>query len=258
MLEFHAAAYGEFMSGLAHVSRMIKDDTLPEQWREIIRQAIELIGPEMEKLPLGVVVPDQYKFLRDKFETANPSQISTMVEMLQSSITADLGSHYFLDIEPGKKEYFEQTNFPFGENVHDEFQDSNYDISAASRCFALDEWTATVLHLMRALEPGLVWLGTEVGLSKSDLEHTNWQKIIERVEKAIRDESKEPKADRDRNRFLNEAASQFRYIKDAWRNYASHGKATYDENTSKAIWDHVRGFMTSLADWIVSSRSLIP
>jgi hypothetical protein len=51
----------------------------------------------------------------------------------------------------------------------------------------------------------------------------------------------------DKLQFCSEAASQFRYFKDAWRNHVAHSRASYDSREAFAIWEHTRDFMCSIA-----------
>jgi hypothetical protein len=48
-------------------------------------------------------------------------------------------------------------------------------------------------------------------------------------------------------KFYSEAAKEFYYFKDSWRNYVSHGGDPYDEHQALGTLEHVRGFMNHLA-----------
>ena len=50
-----------------------------------------------------------------------------------------------------------------------------------------------------------------------------------------------------RLQFLSEAAKEFFYFKDGWRNYVSHNRAAYDEHQAHGVLEHVRAFMNHLA-----------
>jgi hypothetical protein len=47
--------------------------------------------------------------------------------------------------------------------------------------------------------------------------------------------------------FLSEAAKEFFYFKDGWRNYVAHGRAAYDEHQALGVLEHTRSFMNHLA-----------
>jgi hypothetical protein len=50
-----------------------------------------------------------------------------------------------------------------------------------------------------------------------------------------------------RLQFLSEAAKEFQYFKDGWRNYVSHGRGEYDDHLAQSVMQHVRQFMTILS-----------
>jgi hypothetical protein len=161
----------------------------------------------------------------------------------------EMESHLFLCIDAANREKYEQEEPAFRQEVLDTFFEAKKDIEAASRCFALDEWTACVFHLMRTLEQGLRKLAGLVGLPPDVIAVENWKNVIDRIEKKIRELENGPKgsAKTDKLQAYSEAATQFRYFKDAWRNHVSHSRAFYDPRDAASIWNHVKEFMQSLA-----------
>ena len=81
------------------------------------------------------------------------------------------------------------------------------------------------------------------------LEFENWNTIIEKIESEIRKLNNLPKGQQksDELQFYSEAAKEFRYFKDAWRNHVSHSREKYDERQAKRIIEHVRDFMQHIA-----------
>lgn len=120
------------------------------------------------------------------------------------------------------------------------------DIKAGVDIWAMGHHTASVFHMMRVLEYGLGALAPNVG-RVFDIQ--NWQNIINEIESAIRQENKTLPRGADKNerlRFLSEAAKEFSYFKDGWRNYVSHNKCTYDDYQARSVMEHTRQFMTIL------------
>jgi hypothetical protein len=100
---------------------------------------------------------------------------------------------------------------------------------------------------MRVLEHGLRALAKDVGKS---FDVQNWQNIIDQIESEIRNIGKSlpsGMAKNERLQFLSEAAKEFAYFKDGWRNYVSHNRGTYDEHQARSVMEHVRSFMTTLS-----------
>ena len=127
------------------------------------------------------------------------------------------------------------------------FPTATGDVLASVDLWALNHSTACVFHLMRVLEHGLRALAKDVGKA---FDVQNWQNIIDQIESEIRTQGKTlpvGPAKSERLRFLSEAAKEFSFFKDGWRNYVSHGRAAYDEHQARMVMDHVRTFMNGLS-----------
>jgi hypothetical protein len=155
----------------------------------------------------------------------------------------------FVVVPKSKADHYGQIDL-FGSQVSANFHTSVYDIEEAGSCYALGRHTACVFHLMRVLEKGLHALARELKITfPTPLELENWQNIIDKIESEIRDLNKLPKGQQksDDLKFYSEAAKEFRYFKDAWRNHVSHSREKYDEREAKRILEHVRDFMEHIA-----------
>ena len=135
------------------------------------------------------------------------------------------------------------------------FSNASRDIAAAGRCLALDEWTACVSHLMRALETPLQVFAKRVGVEfqgPTDLE--NWKNIVDQMESKITAEVKRlegtPKshARNEELQFLGDIALDFRHFKNAWRNDVAHGREWYDEREADRVYNAVSHFMKRMAE----------
>lgn len=181
--------------------------------------------------------------------TAQTNQIHIEWGCLMDLINDELTSSLFFAIDPDQKHYIEDSDL-FGNAVAKRFPAATKDTSAAGRCLALDEWTACVFHLMRVLEIGLHDLAKQVGLPESAMELENWKTVIDQIEKQIWNLAQTPKSTTKSEtlQFYSEAASGFRYFKDAWRNHVSHSRASYDEREALIIFNSVQAFMQVLAN----------
>jgi hypothetical protein len=101
--------------------------------------------------------------------------------------------------------------------------------------------------MMRVLEHGLHALANELGKS---FDVQNWKNILDEIEAEIRTQERTlPRgtSKNERLRFLSNAAKEFVYFKNGWRNYVSHGRDPYDEHQARSVMEHVREFMTVLS-----------
>jgi len=100
---------------------------------------------------------------------------------------------------------------------------------------------------MLILERGLGALAKDVELT---FDVQQWNTIIDQIEKKIRELSQSLSkgiSKNERMQFLSEAAKEFFYFKDGWRNYVSHGRGDYDEHQAASVLEHTRAFMNHLS-----------
>jgi len=153
-----------------------------------------------------------------------------------------------LVLVPGlKAEYCDREDL-FGDRVVSAFPSAVKDIKEAGNCYAVDLNTACVFHSMRVLEKGLTALAKAVGAAYTS---ENWGRILERIEAKIAEMEKisiktNPAKLADLQ-FYGEAATEFKYFKNAWRNHVVHSSVRYDQEDALKIMNHVRDFMQHLS-----------
>jgi hypothetical protein len=97
---------------------------------------------------------------------------------------------------------------------------------------------------MRTLEIGLAELADRFEVPH---DRENWHNIIERVESKIRQMGPADGDDwKTEQKNFSDAATQFMFFKDAWRNHVMHVRDVYDEGRATSISQHVHEFMGKL------------
>lgn len=145
-------------------------------------------------------------------------------------------------VMPSKHAGFYAAGSHFGDAVDNAFPSASQEIVDAARCRALGQWTACVLHLMRALEPVLNALAGYVGVQPDQ----NWNTSLNQIDAKLRAFSKANDS-AEAEQWASEASAHLRTVKNAWRNHAVHGRDRYNEDEAIAIFDNVRFLMTTLA-----------
>jgi hypothetical protein len=130
---------------------------------------------------------------------------------------------------------------PFGESVQDAFPTSAEDLTEATHCLGAGRGTASVMHLMRALETPLVLLAGRCGVEAGE----NWNTLLNRIEASFRDRT--ATRDPDWEQWAAEAATHFRFIKNAWRNHAMHARTAFSEQAAAEVYRSVGAFLRHLA-----------
>lgn len=172
---------------------------------------------------------------------AQLTELIASLEYLLKTFRDELEARPMFVMQPGAAELLDQAEPPFGMAVLDAFPSSEIDIGEAARCLAMRRHTACVMHLMRALEIPLQALAERCGVAVS----ANWNTLLNQIEAQIRQrrEGRDPVAEQ----WMAEAATQFRFIKNAWRNHAMHARATYDDAQAREMYNSVGGFLRQMA-----------
>jgi hypothetical protein len=127
------------------------------------------------------------------------------------------------------------------------FPNSRKDIDRAAKCLALEQPMASVFHSMRILEPGLFSLVKHMKVTTVK-PTDSWGIIIGKIESHMTAMNKQPPPLWVKNRqFYSEAAAQFQYFKDAWRNDSFHVRADLDLDDAKNIHGATRTFMEHIS-----------
>jgi hypothetical protein len=174
------------------------------------------------------------------------SHLRAHVIALREAIDTELKQYFYYQY-PKPKGYLFNNWKKDWDPIIAAFPSVEFDACRATDCYALGQEVASVFHCMRALEYGLKAIAADVGLT-FDLQQ--WHNIIDQIESKITAERKTLAKGAPRNerlQFLSEAAKEFFYFKDGWRNYVSHNRANYDEHQALSVLTHVRSFMLHLA-----------
>jgi hypothetical protein len=211
------------------------NDTESRQFRELLQKV------QRECPPLGFKQTSEIAESIDGRPTpATYRELSIELAHLGDSLGRELKREGIFRIHPDRKNYFEQ-NALFGPEVAAAFVSCERDIQRAGSCYALEQEDACVHHLMLVLERGLKALAVRVGVSGH---HSNWQVIIDEIEKKLKSSSL-PRPERI---FYNEVNAQFKFLKVAYRNHSEHAHDDpYDMEKARSILFHVRNLMQELA-----------
>jgi hypothetical protein len=124
------------------------------------------------------------------------------------------------------------------------FPKAQEDLARAGDCLALQQSTAVVFHLMRAMEVVVQRLGKKLGVTNTDKE---WGKILSDVHRAIEKMPNGTPKEKTKRNAWSEAHANLYHVKQAWRNETMHPKQTYDRAEALAVYTSMQVFMTHLA-----------
>ncbi len=197
---------------------------------------------EAQRLGLSTTTK-QLQRIYDSIESGTPPEtISKLVEEAYLRLLDEIEERIFVAIPSEMTDVYRQSEPPFGISAENAFPLATGDISEAAKCLALGRSTASVFHLMRAMEIAVQALSAKLGVTKVEKE---WGKLLSDITSAI--ESMPKGSARDE---WSEARTHLYHVKQAWRNNTMHPKQTYTLEEAQAIYDAVRVFMTDLASLV--------
>jgi hypothetical protein len=209
--------------------------TVNKDLQEEADEIVELLT-EM-RLPVSLA---QAKRMRGSLTGSKTSIVAhrQLIADLAERIKDELALKSLFLLTEQESTIFIQIDPLFGQEVTTAFPSSAYDITECGKCYALGRSTASVMHAMRSLEPAFTAMGKELGIV---LKRDNWGDALQNFEKAIL-----ALTDKDKKEFLSEAAVQFRFFKDAWRNHAMHARSKYTEEEAQIVMTSAKAFMRQL------------
>jgi hypothetical protein len=203
-------------------------------WIDQMLESIQGLG-----LTLTVKSLTQAKAILERGERW-PGELRRPMDDFHGRFRDELEGRMFFALSPGSQAYWDPSAPLFGQEVHDAFPSSRYEVSECGKCFALGRYTASVMHLMRALETPLTLQAKDLGFTPK---RDSWGPILQEIEDAINAlKTADPKKE-----FHSVAATQFVFIKNAWRDAAMHQRGKYEEDDAAPIMAATKGLMRHLA-----------
>lgn len=132
---------------------------------------------------------------------------------------------------------------PFGTDVFRAFPDAARDITESGKCLALVRNTASVFHLMLAMERALRVLAQKINATVLDKngQFDKWSVIVGNIKRSA---EALPKADQDK---WIEAHNLLWGVNKVWRNDTMHPAEAYTDEEAAKVYEAVKTFMQHLA-----------
>jgi hypothetical protein len=219
-----------------------------EEIETAIRDAKQLctnVGWENAERTIGnVLSPEHWPYSAKTY-----AALSAYLQTCRLALEQEFLDRLFLYVPPEDAKRFQTPLTGFTKSV-EAFPSACKHMVNASRCQALGQHIACVFHCVGVLQYGLYALADELEVSFSfPLPMAEWCAIIDRSETKIKELRNQPRSQSKDEilKFYSEAASQFRYFKDAWRNHIAHLREEYDKRDADRVLSHTQEFMEHLS-----------
>jgi hypothetical protein len=191
--------------------------------------------------------------------TMRGKETSRMFHLLDTALKSQLSGIFVCYVPADHAQYWQQEK-PFGDAVHKNFPSARADFVDAGNCFAIEQYTACVFHCIRAAEKGMRAIARErkIKIIKGKpLEWNDWGQIIKAIEDAANQLATKLKFGPQRDRaleFYRGVAGELYGFKDAYRNYVTHDRATYDLHQAASVYHRVGEFMQRVSVYISEEK----
>ncbi|MGA3116140.1 MAG: hypothetical protein ABSF90_17100 [Syntrophobacteraceae bacterium] len=184
--------------------------------------------------------------------------VESQIRSARTKILEELKRRKFLWVDNALSQYVDRDDL-FGPEVKAAFPSASPDIKEAGNCLAVGCYTASVFHLMRAVEWGLRAFCTHLGFRKVKkgkkgqlvpVPYAEWDRILNQLDEHIQkkvDRYKVGPHKQAAQEFYKSSTQEISAIKDAWRNHVMHTRRDYGLEDVYAIMAHVKRLMVRLS-----------
>lgn len=211
---------------------------------KLMRQAcimsdMEDVLPELDRLEMFVTPPSQAV----KFPP--PGSVAQAIMHLLARVQDALQQQFFFHLIQQDVSFYGKTA-AFGETVAKKFEKSQSDIEAAGNCLALQQPTACVFHLMRAMEVAVRDLAKRVKVTITP--QTTWRQMTGQMDDKIKKMPETNDRLKHKKNDWEAARANLHHVGSVWRNSTMHPAVSYTQPQALDVFNAVRVFMTALAE----------
>lgn len=255
-VSYVAAAISEWRL-LQQLEGRVVPQTLSLEVRAGFLKSIDYLKENADRLGLSTTHNIIETGFQDALDQLTPNRPLTAHELQRvilfgdkalSVFSEELRSRALVSLAPGQAHFLTSQKPFFGENVEEIFLNASQEIRDAGKCRSCGLWTASVMHLMRALEDAIGVLAESLRVEVGQ----NWNAALNQIDSELRKRRKSEFGPEE-EQWASETSAHLRAIKNAWRNHAQHGRARYNEEEAVAIWNNVESLMRTLAKKLQSA-----
>ena len=195
------------------------------------------------------------EYLRSAATTINrfqDEQLPHDLRFLRQAFNDDLAEISIFVPDAGRSAWYQHEK-PFGEEVFNAFPRMRRDLTEAGNCYATDNNTGCVFHLMRVIGQAIRALAKRLNVKglKADLDYEDFRHIQDKLKEklaALRNSKRGKKREQEIN-FYADVAVRCQYFKEMWRDNVMHSRQNYDDPAvAGRILTRVQEFMKRLAE----------
>ena len=199
---------------------------------------LERLNPDLERLEQLIWPP------HPGIPPSSGSAIGTAITNFLSRLQDELKTQHFLHVAQEDVRFYGQKEL-FGPAVAKQFKKAAVDIEQAGNCLALEQPTACVFHLMRAMEIAVRQLGKRLKVTITP--QTTWRQMTGQMDDKIKKMPDSTDALKRKKNRWEEARANLHHVGSVWRNNTMHPATSYTSSQARDVLSAVRIFMHGLS-----------
>jgi hypothetical protein len=242
---------GAYLQGLKDQARIAKGDALISASEESITTNILAMEAHMRFVDAYQTLElTEHARTKIKNGTTTWKEALALFECIEIAARTEL-KEIFVGYIPTENAKYWGKEKPFGKQVHLTFPSVIEEVNSACNCYAVEEYTAAVFHLMRVAELGLRALARQnrIKIKNRTLEYADWQDVINGLTKRVTifENRKRGRAREAALAFYKGAIADCSYFKEAYRHPLMHSRSGHVGPETLVIMTRVSEFMQALA-----------
>lgn len=224
MLKAYAADFFKLATALGRI--VDEADIGPAPPRVPVKSNRMLVGVcrEMREacvgLDLKLTISAIDRFLADPPDTLRPAQLASAMTEIRRRALDELNTRHFLYLEPSQVRLY-QDESPVGREVQERFPEVRVELIEGAKCKALGRHLAAAFHFGRALEFGLRWFTSRMGVAITASKPT-WFTFLDAVRQKIDTLPNKKPAEKRKKELCRRVYEAFDSVRVVWRNPMAH------------------------------------
>ena len=190
------------------------------------------------------VLPEIDRFGATLNGKARIEDIGAAARHLKFRIYDALQSEYYLQVDRAEVNFY-GNKVLFGAAVAGKFKGAAGDIENAGNCIALQQPTACVFHLMRAMEVAVRHLGKRLKITITP--KSTWRQMTGQMTDKIKKMPEATAKQKAKKDDWEAARANLHHVGSVWRNQTMHPASSYTRPQARDVLDACRVFMNALS-----------
>jgi hypothetical protein len=164
---------------------------------------------------------------------------------LKYRLFEELENEHYFQVDRQDVQFYEKEEL-FGSLVAKKFKAAVPDIENAGNCLALQQPTACVFHLMRAMEIAVRQLGKRLNVTITP--QSTWRQMTGNMDGKIKGMPEATEAQKRKKNRWEAARANLHHVGSVWRNNTMHPATSYTRSQARDVLNAVRVFMGGLCE----------